>query len=83
MDREEFICSLQELGINISEDKLNEQGQAILGPFFSLLESCESYEEFEQLLQNTTLKSKKFEQDLTKAIFLCELQGRADGLTQY
>lgn len=76
-------AQIEELFKFISEDKLNEQGQAILGPFFSLLESCESYEEFEQLLQNTTLKSKKFEQDLTKAIFLCELQGRADGLTQY
>lgn len=73
-------AQIEELFKFIAEDKLNEQGQAILGPFFSLLESCESYEEFEQLLQNTTLKSKKFEQDLTKAIFLCELQGRSDGL---
>lgn len=64
----------------ISEEKLNEQGQAILAPFFALLESCGSYEEFSELLNNEIFKNKKLEQDLTKAIFLCELQGRSDGL---
>ncbi len=71
---------IEELFKYISEEKLNEQGQAILAPFFSLLESCGSYEEFSELLNNKIFKNKKLEQDLTKAIFLCELQGRSDGL---
>lgn len=71
---------IEELFKYISEEKLNEQGQAILAPFFALLESCGSYEEFSELLNNKNFKNKKLEQDLTKAIFLCELQGRSDGL---
>ena len=43
-------------------------------------ESCESYEDLEEVLKDKNIKSKKFEQDLTKALFLCELQGRSDGL---
>lgn len=72
---------IEELFKFISEERLNEQGQAILGHFFSLLESCESFEELEEILTEENLKSKSFEKDLQKALFLCELQGRTDGLS--
>ena len=71
---------IEELFKFISEERLNEQGQAILGHFFSLLESCESYEDLEEILTEENLRSKSFEKDLQKALFLCELQGRTDGL---
>ena len=64
----------------ISETKLSEQAQKLLKPFLSLVDSCDSYEEFEELLNEKNLHSKTFEQDLQKALFLCELQGRSDGL---
>lgn len=64
----------------ISETKLSDQAQKLLKPFLSLVEACESYEEFEELLNEKNLHSKTFEQDLQKALFLCELQGRSDGL---
>lgn len=66
----------------ISETKLSEQAQKLLKPFLSLVDSCDSYEEFEELLNEKNLHSKTFEQDLQKALFLCELQGRSDGLDE-
>ena len=54
----------------------------MLSPLISLLESCEDYEEAYELLTDKNLKSKKFEQTLQKAMFLCELQGRSDGLDE-
>lgn len=66
----------------ISETKLNEQSQKMISPLISLLENCESYEEAYELLTNKNLKSKKFEESLQKALFLCELQGRSDGLDE-
>ena len=66
----------------ISETKLNEQSQKMISPLISLLENCESYEEAYELLTDKNLKSKKFEESLQKALFLCELQGRSDGLDE-
>lgn len=66
----------------ISEEKLNEQAQKLLNPIISLVDACNSYEELEELLAEKNLHSKKFEQDLQKALFLCELQGRSDGLDE-
>ena len=66
----------------ISETKLNEQSQKMISPLISLLENCESYEEAYELLTDKNLKSKKFEESLQKALFLCELQGRNDGLDE-
>lgn len=66
----------------ISAEKLNEQAQSLLKPIISLIESCDNYEELEELLSEKNLHSKKFEEDLQKALFLCELQGRADGLDE-
>lgn len=66
----------------ISDEKLNTQAQLLLKPIISLVESCDSYEELEELLTEKNLHSKKFEQDLQKALFLCELQGRSDGLDE-
>ena len=44
------------------------------------LENCDDFDEAYELLTDKNLHSKKFEQSLQKALFLCELQGRSDGL---
>lgn len=66
----------------ITENKLNIQSQNILSPLIKLIESCESYEEAFELLTDKNLQTKKFEETIQKAIFLCELQGRSDGLDE-
>ena len=66
----------------LSETELSKQAQNMLSPLISLLENCEDYEEAYELLTDKNLKSKKFEQTLQKAMFLCELQGRSDGLDE-
>ncbi|MCD8024194.1 MAG: DUF935 domain-containing protein [Candidatus Gastranaerophilales bacterium] len=71
---------LEELFKFISETELTSQAQNLLNPIISLIETCDSYEDLENVLKEKNLKSKKFEQDLQKALFLCELQGRSDGL---
>lgn len=52
----------------------------MLSPLISLLEDCDDFDEAYELLTDKNLHSKKFEQSLQKALFLCELQGRSDGL---
>ena len=64
----------------ISTKKLNEQSQQIISPLISLLDDCDDFDEAYELLTDKNLHSKKFEQSLQKALFLCELQGRSDGL---
>ena len=66
----------------LSETELSTQAQNMLSPLISLLENCDDYEEAYELLTDKNLKSKKFEQTLQKAMFLCELQGRSDGLDE-
>lgn len=71
---------IDELFKFLSETELSLQAQRMLNPLLSLLENCESFEEAKELLTDKNLKSKQFEQSIQKAIFLCELQGRGDGL---
>lgn len=71
---------IEELFKFISETELTDTAQNLLSPIMTLVESCESYEDLNEILQEKTMRSKKFEQDLQKALFLCELLGRADGL---
>ena len=66
----------------ITEGDLNKQAQNMLSPLIKLFESCENYEEAFELLTDKNLRSKQFEQTIQKALFLCELQGRADGLDE-
>ena len=66
----------------ITEGDLNKQAQNLLSPLIKLFESCENYEEAFELLTDKNLRSKQFEQTIQKALFLCELQGRADGLDE-
>ena len=66
----------------ITEGDLNEQAQSMLSPLIKLFESCEGYEEAFELLTDKNLQSKKFEETIQKALFLCELQGRVDGLNE-
>lgn len=73
---------IDELFKFLSETELSIQAQKMLNPLISLLESCESFEEAKELLTDKNLKSTQFEQSIQKAIFLCELQGRADGLEE-
>lgn len=71
---------IDELFKFLSETELSIQAQKMLNPLISILESCESFEEAKELLADKNLKIKQFEQSLQKALFLCELQGRSDGL---
>ena len=64
----------------LSEVELNKQSQKMIAPLLSLLETCESYEEAFELLTDKNLHTKQLEQSIQKAMFLCELQGRSDGL---
>ena len=64
----------------LSETELNKQAQKMISPLLSLLENCESYEEAFELLTDKNLHTKQLEQSIQKALFLCELQGRSDGL---
>lgn len=64
----------------LSETELSKQAQNMLSPLISLLESCEDYEEAYELLTDKNLHTKQLEQSIQKAMFLCELQGRSDGL---
>ena len=73
---------IEELYQFLSGADLTKQAQSILAPLISLFESCESYEEAYELLSLKNLHSKKFEETLQKALFLCELQGRSDGLEE-
>jgi phage gp29-like protein len=73
---------IDELFKFLSETELSSQAQKMLNPLISLLENCESFEEAKELLTDKNLKSKQFEQSLQKALFLCELQGRSDGLDE-
>lgn len=66
----------------ITEGDLNKQAQSMLSPLIKLFESCENYEEAFELLTDKNLHSKKFEETIQKALFLCELQGRSDGLDE-
>lgn len=73
---------IDELFKFLSETELSSQAQKMLNPLISLLETCESFEDAKELLTDKNLKSKQFEQSLQKALFLCELQGRSDGLDE-
>ena len=73
---------IEELFKFITEGDLNKQAQSMLSPLIKLFESCESYEEAFELLTDKNLQSKKFEETIQKALFLCELQGRVDGLNE-
>ena len=71
---------IDELFKFLSEVELNRQSQKMIAPLLSLLETCESYEEAYELLTDKNLHTKQLEQSIQKALFLCELQGRSDGL---
>ncbi len=52
----------------------------MISPLIALIDGCEDFNEVYELLTDKNLHSKQFEQTLQKALFLCELQGRSDGL---
>jgi len=64
----------------ISEEELQEISKATLNPLLKQLSKCKTEEEFRKILDEKNLKTDKFEEVLSKALFLCEAQGRADGL---
>src|SRR5574344_2452356 len=71
---------IDELFKFLSETELSKNAQKMLSPLISLIETCDSLEEAQELLKDKNLHSKQFEQSIQKALFLCELQGRSDGL---
>ena len=64
----------------ISEKELQEISKATLNPLLKQLSKCKTEEEFRKVLDEKNIKTDKFEEVLSKALFLCEAQGRADGL---
>ena len=73
---------IEDLFRYLSEAELNKNSQKMLSPLISLIEKCDSYDEAYELLTDKNLHSKAFEQSIQKALFLCELQGRSDGLDE-
>jgi len=71
---------IDELFEFLAQTELTPNAQKMLAPLISLIENCNDYDEVYELLSDKNLHSKKFEQSLQKAFFLCELQGRSDGL---
>ena len=64
----------------LSETELDKQSQAMLSPLLALFESCDNFEDARELLTDSNLQTKQLQQSIQKAMFLCELQGRKDGL---
>ncbi len=64
----------------ISAEELQLISNDILKPLLKQLSKCKTEEEFRKILDEKNLKTNKFEEVLSKALFLCEAQGRADGL---
>lgn len=66
----------------LSETELDKQSQAMLSPLLALFESCDNFEDARELLTDSNLQTKQLQQSIQKAMFLCELQGRSDGLEE-
>ena len=66
----------------LSETEIPNNAKEMLSPLINLIENCSDYDEVYEILTDKNLKSKKFEETLQKALFLCELQGRSDGLDE-
>ena len=64
----------------ISSEELQLISNDILKPLLKQLSKCKTEEEFRKFLDEKNLKTDKFEEILSKTLFLCEAQGRADGL---
>ena len=66
----------------LSETEIPDNAKEMLSPLINLIENCSDYDEVCEILTDKNLKSKRLEETLQKAIFLCELQGRSDGLDE-
>jgi len=64
----------------IYEGELQDISKDMLNPLLKLISKCKSKEELKKVLNEKNLKTDKFEEVLSKALFLCEAQGRFDGL---
>ena len=64
----------------ISEEELQAISKDTLNPLLKLLSKCKTEENFKKVLDDKSLKTEMFEDVLSKALFLCEAQGRTDGL---
>ena len=66
----------------LSETEIPNNAKEMLSPLINLIENCSDYDEVYEILTDKNLKSKRLEETLQKAIFLCELQGRSDGIDE-
>ena len=64
----------------IVADELEIQSQKILSPLIEMIMNGNSYSEIKEALKDENLNTKDFEKALQKALFLCEVEGRLDGL---
>ena len=64
----------------ISNKELQNQSEKILSPIIEMIMNGNSYSEIKEALKDENLNTKDFEKVLQKALFLCEAEGRLDGL---
>lgn len=64
----------------ISNQELQNQSEKILSPLIEMIMNGNSYSEIKEALKDENLNTKDFEKVLQKALFLCEVEGRIDGL---
>ena len=64
----------------ISNQELQNQSEKILSPIIEMIMNGNSYSEIKEALKDENLNTKDFEKVLQKALFLCEVEGRIDGL---
>lgn len=64
----------------ISNQELQNQSEKILSPLIEMIVNGNSYSEIKEALKDENLNTKDFEKVLQKALFLCEVEGRIDGL---
>lgn len=64
----------------ISNKELQNQSEKILSPIIEMIMNGNSYSEIKEALKDENLNTKDFEKVHQKALFLCEAEGRLDGL---
>ena len=64
----------------ISAEELQSISNDMLKPLLKQLSKCKTEDEFRKILDEKNLKTDVFEEILSKTLFLCEAQGRYDGL---
>lgn len=71
-------AEIDELLDTFDVDILNRQSKVLFGDFLSNFNDCKDFDEFSNNLNDKKINIKNFEEELAKALFLCEVWGRID-----